>query len=88
MSTTPWACLDVHARSVEAAALHVITGELTRRRFGGDGQAVIGWLTGLPGPVLACDEADQNQGQSANGLPSRSQVRSGDIGWHCGRGLR
>jgi transposase len=57
MTTMTWVGLDVHARSIEAAALDVITGELTRRRFGGDGQAVIGWLGGLPGPVSACYEA-------------------------------
>lgn len=49
--------LDVHARSIDAAAICVATGELTRRRFGGASEPVIGWLKGLPGPVHACYEA-------------------------------
>jgi transposase len=49
--------LDVHARSIDAAAVCVATGELTRGRFGGAPEAVIGWLKGLPGPVHACYEA-------------------------------
>jgi transposase len=49
--------LDVHARSIDAAAICVATGEVTRRRFGGASEAVIGWLKGLPRPVHACYEA-------------------------------
>ncbi|MDQ5833893.1 MAG: IS110 family transposase [Actinomycetota bacterium] len=49
--------LDVHARSIDAAAICVATGEVTRRRFGGASDSVIGWLRGLPGPVHACYEA-------------------------------
>jgi transposase len=49
--------LDVHARSIDAAAICVATGEVTRRRFGGASDSVIGWLSGLPGPVHACYEA-------------------------------
>jgi hypothetical protein len=36
--------LDVHARSIDAVAICVATGELTRRRFGAEPGAVIGWL--------------------------------------------
>jgi transposase len=49
--------LDVHARSIEAAAICVQTGEVTRRRFGGAPGPVVGWLGRLPGPVHACYEA-------------------------------
>jgi transposase len=49
--------LDVHARSIDAAAICVATGEVIRRRFGGASEPVIGWLKGLPGPVRACYEA-------------------------------
>ncbi|HEX2477650.1 MAG TPA: IS110 family transposase [Geminicoccaceae bacterium] len=49
--------LDVHARSIDAAAICVATGEVSRRRFGGASGPVIGWLKGLPGPVHACYEA-------------------------------
>lgn len=49
--------LDVHARSIDAAAICVATGELTRRRFGAAPGPVVGWLKALPGPVHACYEA-------------------------------
>ena len=49
--------LDVHARSIDAAAIDVTTGELTRRRFGGAPEPVINWLGTLPGPLHACYEA-------------------------------
>jgi transposase len=53
-----WAAMDVHARSVHAAALDVETGELVRRRFGGGRvEPVVEWLAGLRGPVHACYEA-------------------------------
>jgi len=57
MAAMTWVGLDVHARSIEAAALDVLTGELTRRRFAGDGQALLRWLGSLPVPVSACYEA-------------------------------
>jgi hypothetical protein len=31
--TMTWAAMDVHARSIHAASLDVMTGELSRRRF-------------------------------------------------------
>lgn len=49
--------LDVHARSIDAAAICVATGELTRRRFGAEPRAVIAWLKALQGPVHCCYEA-------------------------------
>jgi hypothetical protein len=36
-----WAGLDVHARSTHAAAIDVVTGELTRARFGGGHEEVV-----------------------------------------------
>jgi transposase len=55
-ATMTWVGLDVHARSTEAAAIDVLTGELARRRFGAD-QPVVDWLSTLPRPVHACYEA-------------------------------
>src|SRR5689334_11323434 len=53
-----WAALDVHARSITAVSVDVITGELSRRRFGtGAVEPAIEWLVGLPGPVRCCYEA-------------------------------
>jgi hypothetical protein len=48
---------DVHARSTHAAAIDVMSGELSRMRFGRDVQAPIEWLATLQGPVRACYEA-------------------------------
>jgi transposase len=49
--------LDVHARSTQAAALNVVSGELRRARFGAGVEPVIGWLRELPGPVRGAYEA-------------------------------
>jgi len=55
--TMTWVGLDVHARSTHAAAIDVMTGELTRLRFGPGVEAPVSWLQELPGPVRACYEA-------------------------------
>ncbi|HUK77430.1 MAG TPA: IS110 family transposase [Thermoleophilia bacterium] len=57
MTTMTWVGLDVHARSVEAAALDSLSGELRRARFDGRVEPVVEWLAGLPAPVRACYEA-------------------------------
>ena len=57
MATMTWVGMDVHARSTEAAAIDVQSGELTRRRFGGGVSPVVSWLAGLPQPLCACYEA-------------------------------
>jgi transposase len=49
--------MDVHARSMHAAAIDVMSGELTRWRFKGDLETPVAWLRSLPGPVWACYEA-------------------------------
>lgn len=55
--TMTWVGMDVHARSMHAAAIDAMTGELVRRKFGPGVDEVVGWLQGLPGPVRACYEA-------------------------------
>ena len=55
--TMTWVGLDVHARSTQAAAVSAETGELQRRSFGGETDAVVAWLSGLPEPVHGCFEA-------------------------------
>jgi transposase len=62
--------LDVHARSTQAAALGVLTGELRRARFGADPAAVVGWLAQLEGPVRAAYEA----GPTGFGLARAAQA--------------
>lgn len=49
--------LDVHARSVVAAAIDEQTGELVQRRMGSSTEEIVAWATGLPGPVAATYEA-------------------------------
>ncbi len=56
-ATMTFAGLDVHARSTDAAAIDVVTGELRRARFGSGSEEVIAWLQGLPQPLRACYEA-------------------------------
>ena len=55
--TMTWVGFDVHARSTQAAAIDVMSGELVRMRFGPGVEAPIAWLGELPGPVRACYEA-------------------------------
>ncbi len=49
--------LDVHARSVAAAAIDGVTGEVFKARLGPDPQVVLDWMRGLPGPVAVAYEA-------------------------------
>ncbi|WP_134773438.1 IS110 family transposase [Ornithinimicrobium flavum] len=49
--------LDVHARSVAAAAIDGVTGEVFKARLVPDQQVVLEWLGGLPGPVATAYEA-------------------------------
>ena len=42
--------LDVHARSVVAAGLDVMTGEVVKQRLVPANEVVLEWLRGLPGP--------------------------------------
>lgn len=49
--------LDVHARSAVGFAIDDQTGEVFRRRFGGDLLEVVAWVRSLPGPQTATYEA-------------------------------
>jgi transposase len=49
--------LDVHARSVAAAAIDGVTGELTQTRLTPSHEHIRSWLAGLPGPVAVVYEA-------------------------------
>ena len=49
--------LDVHARSVAAAAIDGVTGELVQTRLTPSHEHVCSWLAGLPGPVAVAYEA-------------------------------
>jgi transposase len=49
--------LDVHARSVAAAAIDGVTGELFQARLSPSHDQVRSWVQGLPGPVAVTYEA-------------------------------
>ncbi len=49
--------LDVHARSVSAAAIDGMTGELLKQRLVPDTAVIIDWVRGLPGPEAVTYEA-------------------------------
>jgi transposase len=55
--TMTYVGLDVHARSIHAAAIDVESGELLRARFGGGSDEVLAWLAALPQPLRGCYEA-------------------------------
>jgi transposase len=55
--TMTYVGFDVHARSAHAAAIDVMTGELSRVRFGPGIETPVDWLKTLPAPVRACYEA-------------------------------
>jgi transposase len=54
--TMTWVGLDVHARSIHAAAIDSLTGELTRTKLTNVPDTVA-WLTSRPAPVRAAYEA-------------------------------
>jgi transposase len=81
--------LDVHARSVVAAAIDGVTGELVQARLTPSHEQIRSWLGGLPGPVAVAYEAGPTgfglaRALSAAGLrcevvaPSKLQRPSGD----------
>ena len=66
--------LDVHARSIAAAAFVPETGEVEERPFGYDAAAVAEWAAGLPQPARAVYESgptgfDLKRSLDALGLP-------------------
>lgn len=66
--------LDVHARSIAAAAFVPETGEVEQRSFGYDAAAVAEWAAGLPQPARAVYESgptgfDLKRSLDALGLP-------------------
>ena len=55
--TMTWIGLDVHARSVHAALVDTETGELRRRRLGGEVEEIVAFLASQRAPVRAVYEA-------------------------------
>jgi transposase len=67
--------LDVHARSVAAAAIDAVTGEVFQARLTPSFEDVGSWLRGLPGPVAVAYEA----GPTGFGLYRHLTA----AGWRC-----
>ncbi|MGH2763278.1 MAG: IS110 family transposase [Thermoleophilaceae bacterium] len=67
--------LDVHARSTQAAAIDLMSGELRRARFGVGSEEVVGWLVELPGPVRVAYEA----GPTGFGLARAAEAAGVDV---------
>jgi transposase len=81
--------LDVHARSVAAAAIDSVTGELFQAKLTPSLEHIRSWVEGLPGPVAVTYEAgptgfDLHRSLTAAGIrcevaaPSKLQKPSGD----------
>jgi transposase len=81
--------LDVHARSVAAAAIDGVTGELFQAKLTPSHEHIRSWVAGLPGPVAVAYEAGPTgfglyRSLTAAGIrcevvaPSRLQRPSGD----------
>jgi transposase len=81
--------LDVHARSVAAAAIDGLTGELVQAKLTPSHEHIRSWIRELPGPVAVTYEAGPtgfglHRYLSATGIrcvvaaPSKLQKRSGD----------
>jgi hypothetical protein len=49
--------LDVHAWSVTGHALDAVTGQVWQRKLTPDPADVLGWVSGMPGPVKVTYEA-------------------------------
>ena len=49
--------LDVHARSVAAAAMDQVTGQVWQQTLRPDDAAILDWIATLPGPVAVAYEA-------------------------------
>jgi transposase len=81
--------LDVHARSVAAAAIDGVTGELVQAKLTPSHEHIRSWIAGLPGPVAVAYEAGPtgfglSRSLNAVGIrcevvaPSKLQRPSGD----------
>jgi hypothetical protein len=57
MNKRTYVGLDVHARSVKGCAIDCETGEIVRQSLAANDTGTVGWVSGLPGPVLVVYEA-------------------------------
>lgn len=66
--------LDVHARSVAAAAIDGVTGEVFKARLVADLQSVLDWLVPMPGPGR-----DRVCGRTHGQRPGASDARGREL---------
>lgn len=69
--------LDVHARSVTGHALDATTGEVWQRKLTPEPADIVGWVSGLPGPVAVVYEA----GPTGSGWPGTSATIRCGVWW-------
>jgi transposase len=67
--------LDVHARSVAAAAIDGVTGELFQAKLTPSHDHIRSWLAGLPGPVAVAYEAGPPTGFGLSRSVSAAGIR-------------
>lgn len=68
--------LDVHARSIAAAALDHLTGEVAQRSFAYDPAAVAAWVLSLEGPARCVYECVLSTRFEQKGLRWESWTKS------------
>lgn len=73
MNATTFVGLDVHARSIKAVSLDVMTGEVRTSTFGYDAAAVAEWVSSLPQPARCVYES------GVTGFDLCKRLRSMDI---------
>jgi len=80
--------LDVHGRTLVAAAIDGVSGEVSRAKLVPDHGEVIRWPASLPGPVAAAYEAGPTGFGLARALENASVLSQTQGGWcrprtHC-----
>jgi hypothetical protein len=77
--------LDVHARSVAAAAIDGVTGELFQAKLTPSHERA--WLGDLPGPVAVAYEVEHRLGHVQVIADHLGERGPGHVGDHCGADL-
>ena len=72
LDTTTFIGLDVHARSIKAVSLDVMTGEVRCATFGYDAGAVAGWVRSVDPRARCVYESGVRRGSPAWGSTARS----------------
>lgn len=76
LDTTTFVGLDVHARSIKAVSLDVMTGEVRCATFGYDAGAVAGWVRSVDPEARCVYESGVRDSTCRRGSPA-----SGSTAW-------